>query len=366
MKKILFVDRDGTLIQEPKDYQVDSIHKLKLMDHVIVALTELAKHDYRFVMITNQDGLGTSSFLQKDFDGPQKMLLDILASQGIDFDDVLICPHLPTDHCSCRKPQLGLLTSYLQRQDIHWPSCYVIGDRESDMELARAMKLKSFMIKGPLNTNNTKHTESYDWLEVVSHILSQPRRASLRRTTKETDIIITTDLDSPTKAPKIHTGLPFFDHMLEQIGYHGSISLDITAKGDLEVDHHHTIEDTAISLGECLRQALGDRKRIHRYGFTLPMDDSRCEVLLDLAQRPYFLFEGSFPETTISGIHTQMFKHFFRSLCFSLLCNLHIRISGENSHHMIEAMFKCFARAFNKAICRQHSHHLPSSSKGVT
>lgn len=368
-KRIIFVDRDGTLIYEPEDQQVDSLEKLQLIEHVIPCLLELQKAGYHLVMISNQDGLGTSSFPQRQFYSSHHKLLQILHSQGIIFDAVLICPHHPQDGCDCRKPHAGLLINYLQDSSIDWKHTHIIGDRLSDMQLAKRVHAQGWCV-GDV-PSYTKHT----WPEITRAILIQPRTANIQRKTKETSIDVYVNLDHKEES-SIDTQIPFLDHMLDQIAHHGRMTCHIHARGDLKVDDHHTIEDIAITLGEALSSALSDRKGIERFGFALPMDDASCEVLLDLVARPYFKMEGKFPAyPLISGISGLMFEHFFRSLCYALQCNLHLKVQGENPHHMVESAFKCFAKALRCAVNPQGAtspflfEHTSSmaiaSSKGV-
>jgi len=351
MKKILFIDRDGTLIEEPKCEQVDSLEKLTLVPQVIPSLLTFVKMGWRFVMITNQDGLGTPSFPQAKFHQVQDKLLAIFRSQGIVFDDILICPHKEEEGCHCRKPHLLLVTSYLKDPTIDWQHSYVIGDRASDLALARHMKIEGCCIKSHKSPEDVPH---YSWPQLVDYLIHKPRTARVHRVTKETDIELMVNLDG-TRGSKIATGIPFFDHMLEQIVTHGKIGLQLRAQGDIQVDHHHLIEDTALALGEGLRQALGDKFYIHRYGFFVPMDEAAAHVLLDLSGRPYFVFQGNdlIKQGYVAHIDVQMFEHFFRSLTTTLLCNLHMTVTGTNSHHMVEALFKSFARSLAMATQRQ-------------
>lgn len=361
MKRVLFIDRDGTLIEEPKDRQVDDLTKLSLTPDVIPALIRLVEGGYRLVMITNQDGLGGASFPQEKFDQCQNMLLDLLRSQGICFDEVLICPHLPQAGCSCRKPQLGLVVHLLKDPQIDWRQSYLIGDRASDSEMAQSMNIGSFLIASP---ESPEGATTYSWPEIATLILSEPRRGSAERVSKETTVSVAVDLDQPAP-PQISTGIPFFDHMLEQWGHHAGWGLKIQAQGDLEVDHHHTIEDTALCFAQALHQALSHRACIARYGFALPMDEARCEVLVDLARRPYFHFNAEGLQGTVAGIDVGMFQHFFRSFTLELPCNLHIKAAGENTHHIVESMFKAAARAFKGAAALEASGATVPSTKGV-
>lgn len=350
-KKIIFLDRDGTLIDEPMDQQIDSIAKLYLKKNVIPALLTLKKAGYCFVMITNQDGIGTTSFPQDAFDGPQNLLLHIFNSQGIQFEDVLICPHLANDDCFCRKPKVGLVMKLLKSNQINFDQSYMIGDRETDIEFANNLSIKSILY------DNDK-----DWLDIAASIISQPRAAKVQRTTTETDIHVEVNLDQCNDI-KVHTGLGFFDHMLMQLAKHGGFNLKLQVKGDLEIDEHHTVEDTALALGKAIRKALSDKLGIHRYGFVLPMDEALTTTAIDLSGRSYFVFEGQFAREKVGEFPTELVSHFFRSFAESLGAAIHIKVHGENTHHMIESIFKCVGRALRQAVYKQ-GDDLPST-KGV-
>lgn len=350
-KKILFLDRDGTLIDEPEDKQVDCVSKLRLKTNVIPALLLLKDAGYVFVMVTNQDGLGTKVFEQHRFETPQATLINIFNSQGIIFEDICICPHIESDFCECRKPRLGLVMNYLRSDKVDFTRSYVIGDRETDLQLASNMGVTGIL-----------YQETSDWLEIARNIIEQPRCAEIKRETAETTVSVTLDLDR-SKIINITTGLGFFDHMLEQLAKHTGVSLMIDVKGDLKVDEHHTVEDTALALGKALRTALGDKLGINRYGFLLPMDEASAEISLDLSGRPYFVFAGSFNREKIGDLPTELVSHFFRSLSESLGAAIHIKAKGENAHHMVESIFKGFGRALRQAIHKQ-GNELPST-KGV-
>lgn len=352
-QKYLFIDRDGTLIEEPSDQQIDSLEKLKLMPGVISALQQLSQAGFRFVMITNQDGLGTDRFPMERFLGPQKMLLQIFESQGIQFEDIKICPHLQEERCDCRKPKVGLLLDYLKEQVINRERSFVIGDRDSDQELARNVGIPGLRFIPKKGTQ---------WNEITNTILNRSRKAVINRKTDETDITIAVNLDESGKR-KIETGIEFFDHMLDQLAKHANINLQIQAKGDLDLDDHHTIEDTALVLGCALKKALGDKRGIGRYGFLLPMDESLAEVAIDLSGRPYFEMRGSFNQDRIADFSTAMVPHFFRSFSDTIGAALHIKIRGENAHHMVEAIFKGVGRTLKEAFAK--SDQAIPSTKGV-
>jgi imidazoleglycerol-phosphate dehydratase / histidinol-phosphatase len=339
---ILFIDRDGTIIEEPADEQIDSLQKLELVPDVVPALLKLRDAGYRFVMVSNQDGLGTERFPEPTFREPQEFLLKLLASQGIHFDEIFICPHLPSAGCECRKPKLGLLKDYLQRTNIDRARSYVIGDRDTDLLLARNLDVHGLRLRGT-------RTPGMSWNEVVQQLTTQHRTARVERKTKETDITVEVDLDSESPL-HVSTGLGFFDHMLEQIAKHGGFSLQLTCKGDLHIDEHHTIEDCALALGDALRQALGDKRGIGRYGFVLPMDEALAQVAIDLSGRPYFVFEGTFGRDQVGQLPTELVPHFFRSLGEKLGASINMQVKGENTHHMIEACFKGMGRTLRQAF----------------
>ncbi|MEW5834764.1 MAG: bifunctional histidinol-phosphatase/imidazoleglycerol-phosphate dehydratase HisB [Pseudomonadota bacterium] len=348
-RKILFIDRDGCLIVEPPDEQIDSYEKLDLLPGVIGALQRCVAAGYELVMVTNQDGLGTASFPQDSFDGPHALLLRILASQGITFREQLIDRSFPHEGLDTRKPGVGMLRHYLADDGWSRAASAVIGDRDTDMQLAANLGVRGLRV-GP---------QGLSWDAIAHRLLDAPRIATVQRNTKETRITVNVDLDRVAE-PKIHTGLGFFDHMLEQIGKHGGFALELTCDGDTHIDEHHTMEDCALALGQALKQALGDKRGIGRYGFTLPMDESFASAALDLSGRPYFVFEGSFPRERVGDIPTELVPHVFRSLCETLGANLHLTVKGDNAHHMVEACFKVVARTLRQAIRREGSE-LPST-----
>ena len=348
-RKILFVDRDGCLIEEPADEQIDSYEKLALLPGVIAALQRFVAAGYELVMVTNQDGLGTDSFPEPHFTGPHELLLRILASQGIRFREVLIDRSFPHEGLDTRKPGIGLLRHYLADDGWSRAASAMVGDRETDLELAANLGVRGIRVG----------SRGLDWEALAHQLLDAPRTATAMRNTKETRITVSVDLDRAAE-PKVHTGLGFFDHMLEQIGKHGGFALELQCDGDIHIDEHHTIEDCALALGGALRQALGDKRGIGRYGFTLPMDEAQASAALDLSGRPYFVFEGSFPRERVGEVPTELVPHFFRSLCESLGANLHLSVRGDNAHHMVEACFKVVARTLRQAIRREGSE-LPST-----
>lgn len=351
-RKLLFVDRDGCLIAEPADEQVDSYDKFDLLPGVISALQRLSCAGYELVMVSNQDGLGTASFPQQHFDGPHSLLLRILASQGIVFREVLIDRSLAHEGRDTRKPGTGLLRHYLADDGWSRADSAVIGDRETDMQLAVNLGVRGLRVGA----------QGESWQEIAHRLLDAPRIAVITRETRETRVTVRVNLDRADE-PRVRTGIGFFDHMLEQLGKHGGIALELQCEGDTYVDDHHTVEDCALTLGEALRQALDDKRGIARYGFTLPMDEALASATLDLAGRSYFHFEGKFPRERVGELATELVPHFFRSLCEGLQATLHLDVRGENAHHMVEACFKAVARALRQAVRRAGSE-LPST-KGL-
>ena len=349
--KILFVDRDGCLIEEPADFQIDSIKKFRLLPGVIEALSRLIRAGYELVMVTNQDGLGTSSFPEADFWPVQNLLVDILASQGIVFREICIDRHFPHEPNNTRKPAIGMVLHYL-RDGFNRSASAMLGDRLTDLEFAKNLGIRGLRV-GP---------EGASWSEVARELLDAPRRAKVQRNTRETRISVEVDLDNEA-APHAHTGIGFFDHMLEQLGKHGGFSLQVKCDGDLHIDEHHTIEDCALAIGQALREALGDKRGIGRYAFTLPMDETLASAALDLSGRPYFVFEGELKRDRIGAFPTELLPHFFRSLCETLGANLHLKVQGENDHHQVEACFKVVARCLRMAV--QRSGEVLPSTKGV-
>ncbi|KRG70947.1 bifunctional histidinol-phosphatase/imidazoleglycerol-phosphate dehydratase HisB [Pseudoxanthomonas dokdonensis] len=353
MKPILFIDRDGTLIEEPADFQIDAYEKLRLVRNVVPALIKLRDAGYEFVIISNQDGLGSESYPRASFDGPNDLMLQIFASQGIHFRDVLIDESWPHENKPTRKPGIGLVTAYLQDRNIDWPRSAMVGDRETDIQFADNLRIRGFQLR------TAQFGGEWDWDGIAHELADAPRRASVQRNTRETRIRVDVDLDRVAE-PKIQTGLPFFDHMLEQIGKHGGFSLSIRTDGDLHIDEHHTVEDTGLALGQALREALGDKRGIGRYGFTLPMDETLASAALDFSGRPYFVFSGEFKRERVGDLPTELVPHFFRSLCDASGLNLNLSVQGDNDHHKVEACFKVLARALRQAI-RREGAELPST-----
>ena len=350
---ILFVDRDGTLIAEPEDFQIDAYDKLRFVEGVIPAMLKLRDAGYQFVIVSNQDGLGTDAYPRETFDGPHRLMLQVFESQGIRFRDVLIDESFEHEGKPTRKPGIGMLVGYLQDRGIDWARSAMVGDRPTDIAFADNMKIRGFQLQ------TAQFGGDWDWSGIAHALADAPRTASVQRDTKETKIRVEVDLDRIAE-PQIHTGLPFFDHMLEQIGKHGGFALQVQAQGDLHIDEHHTVEDTGLALGQALKAALGDKRGIGRYGFTLPMDETLASAALDFSGRPYFVFEGEFRRERVGDLPTELVPHFFRSLCDAAGLNLNLKVQGENDHHKVEACFKALARALRQAI-RRDGAELPST-----
>jgi imidazoleglycerol-phosphate dehydratase/histidinol-phosphatase len=363
MKKILFIDRDGVLIIEPADWQIDSLEKLQFYPGMIRNLYKL-QHElgYELVMVTNQDGLGTDSFPEHTFWPAHNLLMDTLKGEGIIFRGVHIDQTFEEEKAHTRKPRTGMLVDYMNGQ-YDLSNSWVIGDRLTDMELAKNLGAKSILLNElivPEVLAETCQLVTKDWNEVYSFLKQTGRKASVNRKTKETDINITVDLENLTPT-KISTGLGFFDHMLEQIARHGGIGLQVNVVGDLHIDEHHTIEDTALALGQALDKALGEKRGIQRYGFCLPMDDCLAQVALDFGGRPWLVWEVEFTRDMVGDMPTEMFYHFFKSLSDTARCNLNIKAEGDNEHHKIESIFKAFAKALKMAIKDDGTGELPST-----
>ncbi|MEJ5065623.1 bifunctional histidinol-phosphatase/imidazoleglycerol-phosphate dehydratase HisB [Erwinia sp. MYb375] len=351
-QKVLFIDRDGTLISEPpEDFQVDRMDKLAFEPDVIPALLSLQKAGYQLVMITNQDGLGTSSFPQDDFDGPHNLMMQILRSQGVNFSDILICPHKPEDHCDCRKPKTKMVEAWLAEGALDIANSYVIGDRATDVQLAQNMGITGLLYSKDLN-----------WNAIEQQLTKRDRYALVQRNTKETQIKVEVWLDREGDS-KINTGVGFFDHMLDQISTHGGFRMNIDVKGDLYIDDHHTVEDTGLALGEALLKALGEKRGIGRFGFVLPMDECLARCALDISGRPHLEYKAEFSYQRVGDLSTEMVEHFFSSLSYTMASTLHLRTKGKNDHHRVESLFKAFGRTLRQAI-RVEGNTLPSS-KGV-
>ncbi len=354
-QRILFIDRDGTIVEEPHDEQVDALEKVKFTPGVFRNLSFIKqKLDYRLVMVSNQDGLGTESFPEDTFWPAQNFILQTLEGEGVTFDEVLIDRHFPQDNAPTRKPNTGLVQKYMDDPHYDLANSYVIGDRDTDEAFAHNIGCKALFWG----------KDGMTWDKIAEIVFAGERTAEVVRTTKETDIRVALSLDGTGKCD-IHTGLGFFDHMLEQIGKHGGIDLTVHTKGDLHVDEHHTIEDTALALGECLLKALGSKRGIERYGYALPMDDSFCTVALDFGGRPWLVWEADFQRFYVGDMPTEMFMHFFKSLSDAARMNLFIRAEGKNEHHKIECIFKGFARSLKMAVRRDIYHYELPSTKGT-
>jgi imidazoleglycerol-phosphate dehydratase/histidinol-phosphatase len=370
MKKVLFIDRDGTLILEPPDEQIDSLEKLEFYPGVFTWLGRLAAENaFELVIVTNQDGLGTDSFPEQNFWPAQNKMIRTLAGEGIHFEKIFVDRSFPRDNSSSRKPGTGMLTEFFS-PEYDLANSYVLGDRVTDIQLAKNLGAKGILINdGSLSQKISElHLEDYcsltttSWKDIYTFLTKPPRRSIVKRTTKETDIDIRLNLDG-SGVSSIETGLGFFDHMLDQIARHGMLDLEIRVKGDLHIDEHHTIEDTALALGEAFLKALGDKRGIERYGYTLPMDDCLAQVALDFGGRPWLVWDAEFKREKIGEMPAEMFYHFFKSFSDTSKSNLNIKAEGTNEHHKIEAIFKAFAKAIRMAVKRE-GNQLPST-KGL-
>lgn len=373
MKKVLFIDRDGTLALEPADYQLDALEKLVFYPEVFTYLGKIAcEMDYELVMVTNQDGLGTASFPEDTFWPTHNFVLKSFENEGVTFDNILIDKSFPADNAPTRKPRTGLLTQYLKSEKYDLANSYVIGDRLTDMELAKNLGAKGLFIANDETLGAEEATKDIEaaialkttqWKEIYSFLKLNQRIVVQKRTTHETDIALTLNLDGSGKS-SIDTGIAFFDHMLDQIARHGNMDLDLKVKGDLAVDEHHTIEDTAIVLGEAFAVALGNKLGIERYGFCLPMDDCLAQVAIDFGGRNWLVWETEFKREMIGQMPTEMFMHFFKSFTDGAKANLNIKAEGTNEHHKIEAIFKAFAKAIKVAVKRDPEKMILPSTKG--
>lgn len=376
-KKVLFIDRDGTLVLEPENYQLDCLTKLEFYPKAFQFLSKIAKElDFELAMVTNQDGLGTTSFPEETFWPTQNFILKAFENEGITFDEIFIDKSFPEDNAPTRKPRTGMLNKYLNNPEYDLENSYVIGDRITDIELAKNLGSKAIFIKNEENLGgneiatsleelqNVITLQTTDWQKIYEFLKLDERTASISRKTNETDINITLNLDG-TGTSNSNTGIPFFDHMLDQIARHGQMDLDIQVKGDLEVDEHHTIEDTAIALGEVFAKALGNKLGIERYGFCLPMDDCLAQVAIDFGGRNWLVWEAEFKREMIGQMPTEMFFHFFKSFTDGAKANLNIKAEGTNEHHKIEAIFKAFAKAIKVAVKRDTEKMILPSTKGM-
>ena len=376
-KRVLFIDRDGTLVLEPENYQLDSLTKLEFYPKVFQFLSKIAKElDFELAMVTNQDGLGTESFPEETFWPTQNFILKSFENEGVTFDEIFIDKSFPEENAPTRKPRTGMLTKYLNNSDYDLENSFVIGDRITDVELAKNLGSKAIFIKNEANLGeneiatsleelqNVIALQTTEWQKIYEFLKLEERTASISRKTNETDIVITLNLDGTGKS-NINTGISFFDHMLDQIARHGQMDLDIQVKGDLEVDEHHTIEDTAIALGEVFAIALGNKLGIERYGFCLPMDDCLAQVAIDFGGRNWLVWEAEFKREMIGQMPTEMFFHFFKSFTDGAKANLNIKAEGTNEHHKIEAIFKAFAKALKVAVKRDTEKMILPSTKGM-
>ncbi|MBO9612425.1 MAG: bifunctional histidinol-phosphatase/imidazoleglycerol-phosphate dehydratase HisB [Dyadobacter sp.] len=373
MKKVLFIDRDGTIIVEPPtDFQVDSLEKLEFLPKAISALRKIADEtDYELVMVTNQDGLGTDSFPEDTFWPAQNKMIKTLEGEDIRFAEVHIDRSFPEDNLPTRKPGIGMLTAYFSNE-YDLTNSYVIGDRLTDVQLAVNLGAKAILFRPEMpaegitaQMNETTALVTSDWDAIYEHLKLPSRKAFVERNTKETQIKVELNLDGSGRSD-IHTGLGFFDHMLDQLARHSGADLTIHVEGDLHIDEHHTIEDTALALGEAYRQAIGDKRGISRYGFLLPMDEALAQVAIDFSGRPWIVWDAEFKREKIGEMPTEMFFHFFKSFSDTSLSNLNIKVEGDNEHHKIESIFKAFAKAIKMAVKRDlKALDFMPSTKGV-
>lgn len=351
--KILLIDRDGTLINEPaNNFQIDSLKKILFEPYVIPSLIMLKKIGFKFIIVTNQNGLGSTQFPKKNFDEPNQFMINIFKSQGIEFEEVLICPHLPKEKCNCRKPKTGLVSFWIKNNLLNKFNSYVIGDRDTDMQFASNLGIQGIQY----------HKTNYNWEKITNYLIQNYRSSHIHRSTTETNTDIKIWLDQHTPN-YINTGINFFNHMLEQIAIHSKVRMHIVVKGDVQIDDHHTIEDTALTLGLALKQALHNKYGINRFGFTLPMDDSVAQCILDISGRSYFKYSAQYNFAKIGDLSSEMIEHFFRSLSTKMECTLHLKVEGKNDHHKAESLFKAFGQTLRQAINITHNYML--SSKGT-
>ncbi|MBF4464437.1 bifunctional histidinol-phosphatase/imidazoleglycerol-phosphate dehydratase HisB [Flavobacterium sp. LC2016-12] len=377
MKKVLFIDRDGTIVLEPENYQLDALEKVEFYPKAFQYLAKIANElDYELAMVTNQDGLGTDSFPEDTFWPTQNFILKAFENEGVLFDKIFVDRSFPEDNAPTRKPRTGMLTKYLNNPEYDLANSFVLGDRLTDVELAKNLGAKAIFINNNdgigSNEISSKREEldetivlqTMSWKEIYEFLKLEARSASITRKTNETDIFINLNLDGTGKS-KIETGIAFFDHMLDQISRHGQMDLEILVKGDLEVDEHHTIEDTAIALGEVFAKALGNKLGIERYGFCLPMDDCLAQVAIDFGGRNWLVWETEFKREMVGKMPTEMFYHFFKSFSDGAKANINIKAEGTNEHHKIEAIFKAFAKAIKVAVKRDTEKMILPSTKGM-
>lgn len=384
-RPICFVDRDGTIIHEPDDLQVDALDKVRFVDGVVPALLRIQDAGYDLVMVSNQDGLGTDAFPQADFDGAHGLVMHVLGSQGVRFREVLIDPHpAGPDAPWTRKPGIGMVVHLLKDKGVDWDRSVMVGDRETDRQFGDNLGIRTYLLPGPAGAvgaatssaaaaTSPEGTTSADgtavpatttWPQIAHELVVRPRTAHVERTTAETRITVDVDLDG-APGGDAETGIGFYDHMLDQLAKHGGFAMTVRCAGDLHIDDHHTIEDVALAIGEAIRTALGDKRGIGRYGFTLPMDEAQASAAVDLSGRPYFAYDGSFDRPTVGDFSTEMVEHFWRSFADALRCTLHLSVSGTNAHHQIEVGFKAVARALRMALARQGDATELPSTKGV-
>ena len=367
-RPICFVDRDGTIIEEPDDFQVDSLTKVRFVEGVIPALLRIQDAGFDLVMVSNQDGLGTPSFPQEDFDGAHGLVMQVLGSQGVRFREVLVDPHPEgPDAPWTRKPGIGMVVHLLKDRSVDWTRSVMVGDRPTDREFGDNLGVRTYLLPGPAGAQGGPQggaDGTTTWARIAHELADRPRTAHVERNTAETRITVDVDLDG-TPGGDAETGIGFYDHMLDQLAKHGGFEMKVRCQGDLHIDDHHTIEDVALAVGEAIRIALGDKRGIGRYGFTLPMDEAQASAAIDLSGRPFFAYQGSFDRPTVGDFSTEMVEHSWRSFADALRCTLHLSVQGSNAHHQIEVGFKAVARALRMALARQgESTELPST-KGV-